>query len=133
MALPVLTKERYLSQIDAWAFVYTNQYDDDPGPFLCAYRTVRQFIHALKLPAQGTAEEFCTIVQDALNMHDTDPVARSWSSIQIPVWKSACLDRLLYCNEDLRIQPCPKHKGRWRGPAWGDPCECGDTGWLPNG
>lgn len=46
------------------------------------------------------------------------------------IHKSNLLDRLIYGGENLRTEPCPKHKGRWSGIL---PCElgCDSTGWLP--
>lgn len=57
--------------------------------------------------------------------------ARYLTGILIDIRKSNLLWRLLYCGEELRERPCPKHKGRWSGIGR---CEhgCGMTGWLPN-
>lgn len=58
------------------------------------------------------------------------------NSLEIPISKSNLLHRLIYLGEELRLTPCPEHKGRWSG--CGDECEYGCnsgmnvTGWIPN-
>jgi hypothetical protein len=64
-------------------------------------------------------------------------MARDIHETSLHVAKSNLLARLLYEGEELRTEPCPVHKGRWSGCAWGDDacphCMSGSniTGWLP--
>ena len=60
-----------------------------------------------------------------------------YRQLSIRIEKSCLLDRLIYCGEELRKEPCPKHKGRWSGIYFNEECECVGscgclTGWLPN-
>lgn len=54
--------------------------------------------------------------------------------IKSDIIKSNLLYRLIYLGEPLRTKMCSKHKGKWglndlfNGEP---PCECGETGWLP--
>lgn len=72
---------------------------------------------------------------------------RHWQFISLAIRKSNLLYRILCAGEEIRTQPCPKHRGHWsgcsldlltaegmiRGPRI---CECQHedniTGWLPN-
>jgi len=63
--------------------------------------------------------------------------ALSW--LQLPIYKSSMLGRLIYGGEKLRTERCPEHNGIWSGldfgPKFGPHCEhgCHLTGWLPAG
>lgn len=68
--------------------------------------------------------------------HEDDP---EWegqidalNDVFMMIHKSSLLDRLLYCEQELRTEKCPTHKGIWSGIHW-EPCPhgCGYTGWLP--
>jgi hypothetical protein len=66
--------------------------------------------------------------------------AEHWKFMELAIYKSCLLDRLIYCREELRTKTCPIHKGTWSGYSLGHPpCECAHdlghnhchTGWLP--
>ena len=52
--------------------------------------------------------------------------------IMLDIQKSNLLWRLIYCDQELRTEPCPLHKGHWSGYTWeGCIYGCGELGWLP--
>lgn len=81
---------------------------------------------------------------DKVNREEGDEYGRDESLIRakealdalvMPIYKSSCLARLIYGEEELRTEMCPEHKGRWVGLPFGDnDCKhgCQYTGWLPN-
>jgi hypothetical protein len=69
-----------------------------------------------------------------------------WQFLRLAIVKSNLLYRLLYAGEELRTEPCPKHKGHWSGCSLDvltsegivlapSVCACQHeeniTGWLP--
>lgn len=80
-------------------------------------------------PATGGCGPFQTI-DDAITVRDGLRLLDMWR------WKSNALGRLIYGDEPLRTQPCPRHEGRWSGCKEGGYCECqyghDVTGWLPD-
>lgn len=87
-----------------------------------------------------------------------EEIVKALDRVYIPIVKSNYLWRLIYGDQQVRTEKCPKHKGRWSGYALGIPmtddevraagkevtpyiryhhnvCECQHgydiTGWLP--
>lgn len=59
--------------------------------------------------------------------------------LELSIYKSNLLYRLIYAGDELRTKKCPKHDGRWSGCVGFNEVDCGCvyhgniTGWLPNG
>ncbi len=62
-----------------------------------------------------------------------------WAEVDLAISKSNLLARLFFTEEDVRVEKCPAHKGRWSGCDWKEggvgPCACTThsnvPGWLP--
>ena len=64
------------------------------------------------------------------------PWVKDISNLELAIYKSNLLWRLIYEGQNLRKKECPTHKGAWSGCS-SEPCPdgCTDginiTGWLP--
>lgn len=147
-----LTKTEYLSAFETWVSVFSKASADDPDyelerklVFRSNWSYIREGINRDKVldhfnDDPRAPNEFCDAIFKWARHPDKGldtAFWKNWYTVELAVIKSCLLLRLIYCGEQLRTTPCPKHKGRWSGCAW-DPgfCEClsgvNITGWLPN-
>jgi hypothetical protein len=94
------------------------------------------------------AEEFCEafntwarVCQTELTTDDATTkrwrkeFASHWRFIELAIYKSCLLDRLIYAREPLRTAVSPQHRGKWSGWIFENTdcgCQFGPnvTGWL---
>jgi hypothetical protein len=92
------------------------------------------------------AKTYCVPVEgeDKWTAENRRKFYETWQYVDIQISKSCLLDRLFFQDDEvIRTVPCPAHKGKWSGCAWGEP-ECATqgnpmgcmngsnvTGWLP--
>lgn len=94
-----------------------------------------QFCDALRTWARLVSEPKPGEDEDA--KRERQQFAAAWGTVELAITKSCLLDRLIYCGDVVRTEPCPVHKGHWSGIS-ATPCQycgvspCGcNTGWVP--
>lgn len=126
-----IKKVDYFRKFKDWAGVFLNQFEDSrwaPPGFTDNFNMVIKFAETLDLPEEGlVTQEFCHPIIQAIRDKGGE-VEEAYKSLNIPIFKSACLFRLLYGGEELRTVPCPEHKGKWGI----NNCTCCGSGFLPN-
>jgi len=100
------------------------------------YIRIDKFCEAMTTWARVCQEELST--DDDHRRRWRKEFREHWEFIQLAIFKSCLLDRLIYGGERLRDEMCPTHRGHWSGCniTGENPCQCQHdtciTGWLRN-
>ena len=101
---------------------------------------IRKFCEAMETWAKACTTELSTDTGHTIQWRRE--FRTHWEFIQLAIYKSCLLDRLIYGGETLRTEICPEHQGVWCGIPIRDhkpvicPHGCNHgielTGWIQN-